>query len=719
MKKFVETYRYPIFVVAVTLLVRILYLVQLSHSPGFSVPMVDEKWHWQWAHKILSGPFWGEGAYFRAPLYPYLLAFFAWITNSSIFWSKLLQIFICGGTAFFIYRLGEHLFSWKEGVIAGLIYAFYGTLLYYEAMFLIPVVFLFFTVWGMYRLIVYKSSESIRTWLFTGIIFGLAAISRPNILLVMPLLLLWLLFIPKKSRLFTQRFKKPLLVGIGLILVITPVTVRNLLITGDFILISSQGGVNFYIGNNEVANGLTMLIPEIDLNESISWSQFIPATNAVAQRIAGRELTDAEVSSFWTKRTLDFIKNNPGKFLGLTWRKFVYLINGFENSDNSDIYYERKKSSLYSLLLWDYGLKFPFGLLFPLTLVGMYLRRKDFAKLLPVYLFILGYIPTIVLFLVTARHRLPLVPFLAIIAAGGLTSLAHLIRTKQHRLLLYPVVIFVVSIVIVNRLYYEEGGSNQFQIHFNAGIKNEHLENYAEAEKEYLEADKYFPYSSSLLNNLGHVQFLLKKYDDADRSYHRSLRLDSTYFRTYNNLGQLVQEKQMLDSAIVLYNKAIQNFNPDIAKKNELGQIYTNLAAAYEQAGKLDSAADAFYKALNAAPEMGKTYFRAAAFFARHEQYDIVDTLYIRGMYFHELSATDYFNWGLSYLERKRFSDGIGMMFRALKRDTALYQAYYCIAFGLYEGGYATDTVQAYLDRCLNIAPDYEPAITLKKELEK
>jgi len=60
MKEFIQKYKWPLLVALVAFLVRLVYLLELSQQPGFSVPMVDEKWHWEWAHEILQKSFWGD-----------------------------------------------------------------------------------------------------------------------------------------------------------------------------------------------------------------------------------------------------------------------------------------------------------------------------------------------------------------------------------------------------------------------------------------------------------------------------------------------------------------------------------------------------------------------------------------------------------------------------------------------------------------------------------
>jgi hypothetical protein len=303
---------------------------------------------------------------------------------------------------------------------------------------------------------------------------------------------------------------------VGTLAAVAPVTVRNAIVTGDFMLISSQGGINLYLGNNAYADGLTMIMPEVELDESVSWRQFGVVTRVAAEREAGREMSEAELSAFWTKKAVSFIVSNPGKFASLVWKKSVYLVCGFENSDNTDIYYQRTKSRLFSFLLWnlDEWLYFPFGLLLPLALVGIYVHRNRRRDLAPLYLFVLAYIPTIVLFLVTARHRLPLVPFLIIMAAAGLVKLVHARRGRSGREWIAIGLIFLVSVFIINRTYYDLGSDNMFQIHFNNGLRYESTGDYVSAEREYLLADQDYPFSATLINNLGYTQFRQGKHSE-------------------------------------------------------------------------------------------------------------------------------------------------------------------------------------------------------------
>ncbi len=681
--------------------------------------MVDEKWHWEWAHAIINQSFWGEGAYFRAPFYPYLLAFLSWVTGSSIFWVKAVQTLISAGTAVLVFHTGARLFNRPTGIISGMAYALYGTLIFYETMFLIPATFLFFLCWAMYRVVAYTDSPSAKTWFVTGLIFGLAAISRPNVLLVIPVLMLWMFYAGARKRGPGGRVRLPVVLLIGVIVAVAPVTVRNLAATGEFILISSQGGINLYLGNNAVADGLTMVMPEVDLDESVSWRQFGTVTAAAAERETGRRLSESEQSSFWTGKAVDFIVYNPGRFLSLLWKKSVYLVSGFENSDNVDIYHQRGKSLLLSALVWRGPLLFPFGLLLPLAVLGICLQRQNLRRLLPVYIFLLAYVPSIVLFLVTARHRLPLVPFLIILAAAGLVELASGWRRIPIRRLAAGGAVFILLVLAMNRTYYDEGLGGEFQNHFNAGIAYEQIGDFANAQEAYRLADESYPYSATVVNNLGHVQFRLGRSSEAERNYLRAIRLDPEFAPAYNNLGLLVRSGGLTDSALVLFQMALDRFDRTVTPVEEIARVHMNMAETQETRGMLAAAAAGFELARTTAPEMGRAYCRAAVFYARHGSHLRADSLFETARQMGALTGSDFFNWGLSYLERKRHIEGISAMRRALEYDSSLHQAWYCIAAAMFESGEPADTVNYYIDNCLRLNPEDASALRLKAAVDE
>lgn len=707
---------WPVVLIAVTLLVRWVYLWELSRHADFAVPMVDEKFFWLWAQDILNNSFWGDGAYFRAPLYGYFLAFLHLVTSGSIFWMKYLQLLLCGGTVFYLYKLTEYLCNRTAAIIAGFIYALYGTAVFYEAMFLIPVLFLFLLVWGMYRLIVHHEKLSPVSLIITGLIFGLAALARPNILLVVPFLMLWLFW--KSDKQFSAKLRKPVLLFLGVVIAILPVTVRNYAVTGELILISSQGGINLYLGNNPSADGLTMLMPEVALDESVSWDQFEQVTINAAEKESGKALSASEASSFWTSKTIGYITDNPGEFLGRLYKKTIYLFSGIENSDNADIYYGRTRSKLFSLLVWNNGLYFPFGLLFPLTVAGLLLTWDKRKKLLPLYIYLLFYVPSIILFLVTARHRLPLIPFMIILAGAGMYNIIQYVKENNYRQLFLPGIVFVILLAGFNRTYFDESRTgSMFQVYFNNGLRAEKIGDLQKAEAEYKKAEQEFPQSTVLLNNLGFVQYQLGKYAEAAEKYRRAISIQPDFTGAYNNLGLLYQEFNKHDSALIIFKKAFRSINPDRVQPGERSKILLNIAVSFGALSINDSAAIYFNRAADEDPSSDNPIRQSAIFYAQNGQFVISDSLYAELEETGRIKTSDYFNWGLSYLPRKNFEKVREKMFIVAKQDDNFYQAYHLIAVSYFEEGYPDDAIYPYLNRALTLNPNYQPSLSLQSAL--
>ncbi|SYZ74075.1 conserved membrane hypothetical protein [Candidatus Zixiibacteriota bacterium] len=711
MTSFLKKYKWPLAISLAAFLIRVIYLVQYRSNPSFYFPMVDELWHFNWAREIITSSFWGNEAYFRGPLYPYFLAFLLKITGSSIFWSRLLQEIVPSLSAALVFLIGNRLFSKKIGIIAGFGFALYGTMIFYDAMFLLEVLFVFLVLLAVYLMIISQSDIDWRKWLLIGFIMGLAAITRPNILLIVPLFMIWIYWSFKEIKGFARKMILPLILAIGTVVAIFPVTLRNYLVTGEAILISSQGGVNFYIGNNPDAEGLTMLMPEVKLDESLPWTEFNAATRAAAEKEAGKKLTVGQESSFWTKKAEHFIFSQPGKFISLTFKKLIYLFLGFENSDNGDIYFSRNFSSLFSILLWHKLIYFPFGLIFPLAVVGMvegWKRRRDLALL---YIFVIGYVPTVILFLVTARHRLPLIPFLLLFAALGAVGIWEHWKKKEKRRVAFYGAIFLVFLVLSNRTYFDIGFQNEAQIHFNLALSYERQGNLPEAEKEYKLALENNPLSATVLNNLGYVQFRQGKLNDAMASYDRAIQADPKYAETYNNMGMLYEMRQDFAGAEQAYKKAV-NLDP------QLYQAFLNLGDVYLEQNEYIKAEVAYLQARETAPKNKEPYFKLGALYGRKQEYQKAEEAFRTGNMLGQPSAFDYVNWGNIYYATGQAAKAISFYKSALQNDSTFLQAYYNLGLAFQRFNYPADSAKLYLNKALRINPQYEPAKRLMEQIK-
>ena len=710
MKSFAKKYKWPLIIFSAAFLLRLIYLVQYRSNPMFYYPMVDEQWHLNWALDIIGGDFWGKEAYFRGPLYPYLLSFFLLITGKSIFMARLLQAVIASFSAVMVYLLGRKLFSEKVGIISGFAYAAYGTIIFYEAMFLIPVLFIFLNLLAVYLLLKYEGDYNPKRWLLAGLIVGLSAVARPNILLLVPFFLIWIYWGFRQIKSLGKRLIIPLIYLAGILIPVFCVTARNLSVTGEPVLISSQGGVNLYIGNNPDTEGLTMLMPEVKLNESLPWDEFTTATREAAEKEAGHKLTAGEESSFWTKKALKYIWNNPGAFVGITLKKTLYFMLGFENSDQTDIYQSREYSSLLSLLIWKKPIYFPYGLILPLGLVGMILcwrRRKNLALL---YIFIVGYIPTVVLFLVTARHRLTIIPFLLMFAAYAVLSLWDMYKKKRWNKFTLYTAIFVITLIITNRTYFDIGFENVFQTHFNLALTYERQGDLASAEKEYRAALKEYPYSATTLNNLGNLLYRTGRFDEAANYFQQAIRSEPDFADAYNNLGLIFEERKDYGNAMQYYQRAV-------AIDPKLFQAYINIGDIYLDQNNFDECEKYYNEALKIAPDDKDIYFKLGSLYGRMKKFPEAENMFRSGSELGAPRPIDYVNWGNIYFSTRQPQAALDLYHRAISLDSTFTQAYFNMAITFANYNHPTDSAVFYLQKLLSIDPNFQPARDLLQRI--
>ena len=563
------------------LIVRIVYLVQLQHvDPLFYYPIMDALYHHEWAVSIVKGGWLGTDAFFRAPLYPYFLAFFYRLFGTNLLIPRVAQAVLGAGSCVLTRHIGAKLFNKKIGTIAGFATAFYPLLIYFDIELLIPSVLIFLILLGFYLILVQREKGTKLGWFVTGCVWGLAAITRPNVLF-------FLLFVPFWAY---WKMRKQLLTAVpvavlGVIVIILPITIRNYVVSNAFVPIAWQAGTNFYIGNNLHSDGMTAIVPG---TRKSWWGGFYDAKR-LAEQATGRQLENAEIDRYWLGQGLSFIKNNPRKAAMLFLRKAYLFFYGFEISNNRDIYFFTRLTFLKFLIFSFPLLNFPFGLLLPLALVGCWYAYKNKRDLSLVYLFTITYSLSFILFFVNARYRLPIIPFLIILASYAIITTYDDVK-RRNRYVFIPVGIFVVSLIVFNvnflsirRVnpalnYLTIAGANYEQENYKSAIANceealQYSPGYAEALvlmgssykklgnrqkalQYYAEALERDPQQPEAYYNMGNIYAEAGNYDEAEKLFLLAISVDPYSARAYNNLGNIYFSKNLLQTAREYYNKA-------------------------------------------------------------------------------------------------------------------------------------------------------------------
>ncbi|GJM23745.1 MAG: hypothetical protein DHS20C16_01600 [Phycisphaerae bacterium] len=406
---------------AVGLVIRLIYNHQLQASPFFDHPSIDAKLHVDWATAIAEGRSLFEGVYPRAPLYPWLLGILYSIVGVDFVIPRILAAIMGVGSCGLLYAIAHRYFRRRVALLSGLIAATYWVSVFFDGELLVEPLSVFLNLLGIW-ILVRTDRPGYASWAMAGACFGLSALNRPNVLLVVPVLACWpiVVFGLKQWRSWVLR---AVTFGGACALVILPVTVRNYVKGGEAVLIASNGGFNFYIGNNPQSDGMMAVLPGVRPD----WWGGMQDAAAIAQAHSGRELSAGEVSGFYYRAGLRFMRDNPGHAFRLMLYKLQYFWNDVEVPNPYNLYFFTDKYTPIVRFL-----PFSFGMLIPFAFVGVVLSgKRRLVGQFPLWGYGLAYMVGIVAFFVTSRFRLPIVPIVILYAAFGFNELLRLLVGRK------------------------------------------------------------------------------------------------------------------------------------------------------------------------------------------------------------------------------------------------------------------------------------------------
>jgi tetratricopeptide (TPR) repeat protein len=304
----------------------------------------------------------------------------------------------------------------------------------------------------------------------------------------------------------------------------------------------TQGGINFFIGNNPEATGWSAAMPE-PLGQFWQYAD----CKYIAEKEIGRELSPREVSSFWLKRGLGFWSESPVEAISLTFKKIWLLISNQDISNNRNIDQFKQSipiSNLFFVSLW---------LIFPFAVLGAVNSFRINRKVKLITIFMVLYSAVIVLFFVTSRFRLPLLPFAVILAAEGMFRLWSIIKSKDSKKLIASIgLIMIVSLLTLMHPY-------------DIDFSNPEQRLYSEGNRLLLEGE----------------------YKAARQVYHELLQINPVYPQVHMNLAASYVKTGQLDSAIHYYQRELA-LNPysslSLSSLAELERLRGNTGRAHDLA---------------------------------------------------------------------------------------------------------------------------------------
>lgn len=441
----------------VALALRVIYVLQSRASPLFDAPQMDARYHVEWARALLRGEDFQPGPFFRAPGYPWFLAGCMSVFGDGLLAPRLVQACLGALSVGLVARIAWRVLDARAAIVAAFAAATYAMTIYFEGELLLPVLEILLDLVAVERTLAAASTDegvsrarATLRWIVAGLCWGLAALVRPNVLLFVLPLVAWAAWsawtrspLGERARRARTAARTALAFLGGCALAIAPISAYNRIVGGDDVLISSQGGVNFYIGNNARSDGSSAIVPG---TRADWWGGYNDAL-ALAERAQGRTLKPSEVSQHFTGLALAWMRENPGDALAHQLWKARLFWTDYELGNNQDeVFFAERYGPVLRFL------PVGFGLVAPLALLGLALRARRGWRELPAWGFVPVYAASVIAFFVCARFRIPIAPFLCIYAAGALVWIVDAWRARRRAPLALAVASFALLAFAISRV---------------------------------------------------------------------------------------------------------------------------------------------------------------------------------------------------------------------------------------------------------------------------
>jgi tetratricopeptide (TPR) repeat protein len=597
---------------------KIIYVIQSAGSLSLRVPILDAQYYDDLAKSIAAGQFTQKEAFFMGPLYPYFVALVYGVFGRNLMLLRAIQI--CGGsvTVVLTYLVGAKIFRPSVALLGALMLALYGAGTFYEGQLLMEWLGTLLDMLLLFVLLRDFGKSHVLKFALAGFLLGLSALARANILIFAPVVLIWILHVAKEER----RFVSAAAFVVCALVAISPATVHNYAVSKDAVPITWNGGMNFYIGNSDEATGAFVPIRGVDYVRDMNTVRYV-------ERMVGRDVKPSEVSSYWLKRARTFIEAHPGAELRLILRKTALFFNGFEVPQIESYDLSKTRYGIFKVLFVN------FWLLSSLGLAGMIYSAREWRRRFLLYGFIVSYSVSIILFFVTARYRVQVVPavslFAAFCAAEVLPRSFATLRRAIPATAIFGVLVFLAWPGLLGidmnyirwRDHIHEGRQWSMlgetdralaEINGAVALRPDDAESYLQraiiykdagrlpdAIEDYVRSLRISPVMPGVHYDLAQALREARMYRAAADEYLKAIAQDSLMVEAYNNLGITYRLMKNPEGAIRCFRRAIR-INPRHMK------AYNNLGAALAESGDVDGAIACFKEAIERDPSYANSY---------------------------------------------------------------------------------------------------------------
>ncbi len=557
------------------LTVRLAYLFFSQASPFYEPLLLDPAYYHEWAQRIAAGNWIDPPVFYGLPLYPFFLGLCYKVFGGSLFMAKLVQIFLGLATIALVYKIGVKLFSENVGLLAAGLAAVYGPLFFNEQILIPEALGIPLYAATFYVVCLFEETPSVKKGMLLGLLLGLAALTKANALLFAFIYLPFRFFRNQGS--VTIKSKTAAACFLALFAVLAPVTAHNYFFGKDRVLLSSHAGLNFYVGNNPAAQGVFEAPEGTGTNVEAQRE----GARVVAEKALGRNLKPSEVSSYWSNRAKEFIRQNPGRFAKLFVKKIALFFDARELSDLEDFEFSKELIGFLRLPWLSFAFLGPFFLLGIAVSFGKVRHRGALV------LWICTYLAGLAFFFVNARYRLPVLSVFFPLAAAGLLFVWRALKSAEWGKVLFAAILLGAGVGLT-RLNLVGADTSVFYV--NAGDAVAKKGDVQKAEAFYREALRINPDNAKANLAMGLTLTKTDRPADAEKYYRDAIKADPSNSQGYNNLGLWYDNQGSFEEAEKCFLKAIELKPSSFQPHNNLGMVYGKLGQNEKAKEELETA---------------------------------------------------------------------------------------------------------------------------------
>ncbi|MBN1136042.1 MAG: glycosyltransferase family 39 protein [Anaerolineae bacterium] len=337
---------------------------------------------------------------------------------------SIVQVALSSLTVLLVYRIATRLADLAVGMAAAALTAVYPPFLILVDQNTVPVLNAFLLALWLWATICLIDRGGWRWATLAGLALGLNILSRPSSAGLLAVMLLGMGLKPRELGGRLKSWWRPAIMVVAMMgLTIAPWLARDLVVHRRFVWISTNGGFNFWVGNNPFTTGSCFDVVVADLAaysgdavsapEGASIVQVKPYPLPLELRDTAATLDEVALDRALYGASFSFIQAHPGRWLGLLAQKLVSLWWFRPNVGLSSGFYQESWILPYRIL---YG-----GVLIA-AIAGLILSLKHWRRYAVLY-GMLAYLTVVyVAYHAITRYRWEMEPYLLALAALTLVT---------------------------------------------------------------------------------------------------------------------------------------------------------------------------------------------------------------------------------------------------------------------------------------------------------